>query len=414
MRDHLPRRGRAALGCALALAALGALTTSAEAATTVTAQGTTLSVVAASGKKNVVDVSLFGADVTVRDAGDTVAAGSGCAAVDAHTARCPASALKGVFVWTYDVGDAVSKSGPLDGYVDVGDGDDFFEAGPASGTNIVVGGPGTDKLTGGADRDALDGGPDADVIRGGGATDRVSYAGHAAPVTVSLDGRVNDGAAGEGDDVGTDVEDIIGSPYEDTLTGGAGPNVLSGGSRVDTLNGLGGNDTLRGGRGGDIENGGDGDDLFEQSSTPAGDRRDVFSGGAGGADQVSYARRTTPVHVDLDGARDDGRPGEGDNALDDVEQIAGGGSDDVLTGNAFRNTLIGGAGADALSGLDAADSLRGDDGDDTLLGGLGDDILYTVDGVLGNDALDGEADSDTCSFDRFDAWSNCEALAIFP
>ena len=80
MRDHLPRRGRAARGCALALAALGALTTSAEAATTVTAQGTTLSVVAASGKKNVVDVSRFGADVTVRDAGDTVAAGSGCAA----------------------------------------------------------------------------------------------------------------------------------------------------------------------------------------------------------------------------------------------------------------------------------------------------------------------------------------------
>ncbi len=49
-----------------------------------------------------------------------------------------------------------------------------------------------------------------------------------------------------------------------------------------------------------------------------------------------------------------------------------------------------------------------------MLGGTDIDTLTSIDGVLGNDELDGQADSDTCSLDRFDAWANCEALAIFP
>jgi Ca2+-binding RTX toxin-like protein len=140
----------------------------------------------------------------------------------------------------------------------------------------------------------------------------------------------------------------------------------------------------------------------------------VFNGGAGATDQVSYALRTSSVVVDIDGAADDGRPGELDTVQADVEQIAGGREGDTLTGSAAADLLLGGEGNDTLSGLGGADTLRGDAGDDTLLGGPGGDALMSVDGVLGNDGLDGQADSDTCSFDRFDAWANCEALAIFP
>jgi Ca2+-binding RTX toxin-like protein len=267
-------------------------------------------------------------------------------------------------------------------------------------------------LTGGPNVDILDGGPGADVLVGGGGLDRATYGNHTAPVTVTLDDIANDGEAGEADNVRSDVEDVIGSPLSDTLTGNGSASRLYGGAGADVLNGLGGDDTLTEGRGPDTESGGDGQDTFEQASSA--DRGDVFNGGAGSADRISYARRAAAVVVDLDGTDDDGVVGEHDNVQTDVEQVVGGHADDSLTGSAAANLLLGGPGNDTLNGLAGADALVGEAGDDTLLGGAGNDTLTSVDGVLGNDRLDGQADSDSRSFDRFDAWANCEALAIFP
>jgi Ca2+-binding RTX toxin-like protein len=375
--------------------------------------GSTLVVQAASGKKNVLSVSQFGSSFTVGDGGDAVAPGTGCSALDARTARCSLTGVAAVRIWTFDLDDVVRKDASGAGWIDGGGGDDAIEAGRTSVYNEVFGGPGRDTLTGGPDVDYLDGGPGADVLAGAGGVDRATYRDRFAPVTVTLDGIANDGEAGENDNIRLDVEDVIGGARADTLTGSATANHLYGLEGADVLNGLAGDDTLTGGLGADTANGGDGQDTFDQAG-PGGDGGDLFNGGAGSADRVSYARRHVAVHVDLDGTADDGYGAEGDNLQSDVEQVIGGSADDTLTGSAGANLLLGGSGNDTLSGLAGPDTLSGDAGDDSLLGGTGDDTLTGVDGVLGNDELDGQADGDACSLDHFDAWANCEALAILP
>ena len=55
---------------------------------------------------------------------------------------------------------------------------------------------------------------------------------------MSLDGVANDGVPGENDSV--DAEGVIGTVFDDTLTGGAGPDRLDGDKGNDTIAGLGG------------------------------------------------------------------------------------------------------------------------------------------------------------------------------
>ena len=101
------------------------------------------------------------------------------------------------------------------------------------------------------------------MLVGGGGRDTADYAARHAPVTVTIDGLANDGAAGERDDiVAVSVEDVIGGSAGDRLTGSARRNHLSGGDGRDRLTGLGGGDTLDGGPGADRLDGGDGRDLL--------------------------------------------------------------------------------------------------------------------------------------------------------
>ncbi len=82
--------------------------------------------------------------------------------------------------------------------------------------------------------------------------DTVTYTGSAASVTVSLnDAKADDGAAGEGDNVGSDVENVTGGSGNDTLAGNVSPNRLVGNDGSDTLVGSGGSDDLQGGNGDD-------------------------------------------------------------------------------------------------------------------------------------------------------------------
>ncbi len=114
----------------------------------------------------------------------------------------------------------------------------------------IYGRAGNDLINAGAGDDELDGGPGADALNGGEGSDSVAYAG-SAPVEVSLDGAANDGA-GEGDNVGADVEDIFGADGPDKLNGSAGVNTIDGGGGDDRIVGGGGEDTLFGGGGDDI------------------------------------------------------------------------------------------------------------------------------------------------------------------
>jgi RTX calcium-binding nonapeptide repeat (4 copies) len=141
--------------------------------------------------------------------------------------------------------------------VDLGPGND---AATASGT--IVGGDGrdtlkgrggADNLQGGAGRDLLIPGAGADTVSGGTEPDTGSYEDRtgAQPVTVSLDNVANDGQPGEGDNIGSDVENIVGGAGDDTLNGDANPNDIDGGDGGDVINPGGGPDFVDGGTGND-------------------------------------------------------------------------------------------------------------------------------------------------------------------
>jgi hypothetical protein len=127
------------------------------------------------------------------------------------------------------------------------EGDDILTGTPAA--DSIYGRGGNDFLLGGAGEDELDGGPGADGISGGPDRDSVSYAG--APVTVTLDGVANDGAAGENDNVASDVEDVFGTDGPDVITGDAADNTIDGNAGNDVINGGPGADGLFGSEGND-------------------------------------------------------------------------------------------------------------------------------------------------------------------
>jgi len=156
---------------------------------------------------------------------------------------------------------------------------------------------GADTLVGGDVADTLDGGPWPDVFAGGPDKDTVSYASRTDGLGASIDGNANHGSptddrGGVGDNVGLDVENLIGGKGNDDLSGSAGPNVLQGGPGNDDLSGGDGNDVLDDRQGKNWFEGGGGDDLLRQG--PIANAGDVLHGGDG-TDTVSYQRRTAPV-----------------------------------------------------------------------------------------------------------------------
>jgi Ca2+-binding RTX toxin-like protein len=123
----------------------------------------------------------------------------------------------------------------------------------------------------------LDGGAGGDALIGGGGRDRVDYSTRRAPVSVSLDGVVNDGGPSEGDSIDASIEDIAGGLRGDQLTGNDRRNRLFGGGGRDVLRGLAGADTLDGGDGADRLLGGDGGDVLT-----GGAGLDLITGDEGG------------------------------------------------------------------------------------------------------------------------------------
>jgi Ca2+-binding RTX toxin-like protein len=149
-------------------------------------------------------------------------------------------------------------------------------------------GEGNDTLHGGAGNgDWLEPGTGLDSPDGGlGQGDVAAYVGADGPVVVSLQAGT---ATGSGTDSLTRLEDIFGSPFNDTLTGNARPNSLTDGWRgrsgTDTIFGLGGDDLVEGGKGNDALDGGLGtDSLYGEGgddSLDGGDGDDFLDGGNG-------------------------------------------------------------------------------------------------------------------------------------
>ena len=117
--------------------------------------------------------------------------------------------------------------------------------------------------------DAIDGQAGNDFIDGGGDADTVVYQFDVAGVTVDLSaGSATDGFGGS--DVLIDIENIIGSEFNDRLIGGDDANSLAGRDGDDTIAGRSGDDFVIGAAGSDILSGGAGNDSFVFASPAEG------------------------------------------------------------------------------------------------------------------------------------------------
>lgn len=189
-------------------------------------------------------------------------------------------------------------------------GDDFFVG--DSGNNSLSGGNGFDVLVGLGGNDRLD---------GGRAFDLADFETSVTGVMANLSTRT---ATGEGTDTLTNIEGVIGSPLDDTLTGSSGVNLFIP---------LTGNDVVEGGDGVDFVD-------FEASSAPI------------------TANLSTGTAT-----------GEGTDTLTHIEGLIGSPGNDSLTGDGGPKTLLGLAGDDTLDGGAGTDALDGGDGTDPCLNG---------------------------------------------
>ena len=192
--------------------------------------------------------------------------------------------------------------------------------------NRIVGGAGTDTLTGQAGNDQLIdggssdpdeenwffGGPGNDIYYGGRSWDIASFRNSsAASLWINLGSGL---AFGEGDDLLSGIDHVIGTDGPDRLTGDERRNVLAG---------LGGDDVI----------------------TPAGGDDDVWGGE--GRDQVSWFGAPGPITADLAAGT---ATGQGTDRLSEVEDLGGGNGNDSLTGDAGPNIIDGSNGSDSCVG----------------------------------------------------------------
>jgi Ca2+-binding RTX toxin-like protein len=295
---------------------------------------------------------------------------------------------------------------------------DFTGTG-SDGANTINGGAGADTLDGGLGNDSLNGNAGNDTLTGGAGNDSVNGgAGNDRLVAVIGDGNdaYNGGtdidtydlsattagavvtatsstSAQTGTDTLTNVESIIGSQGNDSITVNGGVNVIDGQGGNDTINAGGGNDSVSGGAGNDTLTGGTGDDILsggignDTFNYLFGDGADTVDGGAGsdtlsivgtaaantldvifngasitgfelgtvtavetitadlagGADRLSYTGSTADVAVNLAAGT-----ASGFASIAGIENVTGGSGNDTLSGagNAAVNNLAGGAGND--------------------------------------------------------------------
>jgi Ca2+-binding RTX toxin-like protein len=327
----------------------------------------------------------------------------------------------------------------------------------SNGTDTLIGienvysGDGNDSLTGDAGDNFFSPGTGFDAVNGGAGLDTVGY----QLLTTSVSANLSTGLVFvDGIDAGTlaSIERLIGSAFDDTLTGGAGAEYFMGGAGSDSIDGGGGFDsvdyasssagasvTLGGASAGSASDGLGGTDVLKNIEEVRGSAfndtlrgsdaatLEAFEGrdgndsidGFGGIDLASYESSPQAVSVNLaTGTASDGW-GHTDS-LQNIEMVLGSDFNDTLTGGAGNDTLTGGLGDDTLDGGAGTDTavfsgvfgdyivssgssagtitVVGPDGHDLLsnieLLAFDDQIFTVQQGTAGNDTLTGSAGDD--------------------
>ncbi|ESQ75227.1 calcium-binding protein [Asticcacaulis sp. AC402] len=230
-----------------------------------------------------------------------------------------------------------------------GDGNDSIDGG--NHDDVLAGGNGNDTVLGGGGKDSIEAGAGNDLVDGGAGVDTVSYANAVNGMWIELNQGTTAGFSRDGNLsglMGTDqlrnLENVIGSNFNDIIKGNSAANLIQGGGGYDTLFASRGIDVLDGGAGGDSANFSDISGLSVTLNLTAG----------------TYALNANHYGTLI--------------SIDDATATV---LNDNLTGHTGRNVLDGGAGNDTIAG---------GGGDDDIWGGAGTDRMI-ADG--GNDRLTG-------------------------
>ncbi|MEY4255765.1 MAG: hypothetical protein RLZZ141_992, partial [Pseudomonadota bacterium] len=313
---------------------------------------------------------------------------------------------------------AFSDIGGAVGNVAIAVNTDIENAIGGGGNDVLTGNGLANRLSGSGGNDRLWGGAGNDILDGGSGSDTASYVGATSAVTLNLALTTAQNTGGAGTDTLTNIENLVGSSYNDILTGTAAANTLDGGAGDDILIGGVGDDIYGVDSVGDsvTELAGEGTDTVRSSiSYRLGDDLENLTL-LGSAAISGYGNASNNILVGNDGSNildggagaDSMTGGGGDDTYsvdtegDTVTELANGGTDNVYSkvswslGSHVENLLLTGTAAINGTGNGDANILIGNSADNRLLGGDGNDILI---GGAGNDYLDGGNGIDIVSFD---------------
>ncbi|MBG1261407.1 bluetail domain-containing putative surface protein [Nostoc commune] len=192
-----------------------------------------------------------------------------------------------------------------------------------------------DILTGNSGNNQIQGFGGADRINGGAGFDTAVYFDANSAVNVNLSTGVVTG--GSGGDTLISIERVLGSRFNDVLTGSNANESFLGGFGDDTINGGGGIDTV----------------------------------------EYGFVGSRVIVSLDLGFAI----AGAGTDFISNVENVKGSIFDDILFGNSGANVINGGNGNDGLNGGAGADTLTGGQGADLFAFQLGQSLVSASDRI---------------------------------
>jgi Ca2+-binding RTX toxin-like protein len=236
-----------------------------------------------------------------------------------------------------------------------------------TGDDTIIGGNGSDFLIGGAGNNYLDGGE--------GKNNTVDYSAAPAAVSVNLGGFALNGYGGV--DTLVNIQNAVGSKYNDTLIAGDADAVMEGGDGDDTLLGRQGDDVLMGGSGKNTLDGGGGTNtvsyLFAKGPI------DVNLSSLNIGDSLPVIAPTDASVIYLSANSAVGGYGVVDDTIKNIQNLQGSTYDDILVaGNAAPT----GTTYTSKNGHNYTGSyIDGSQGNDLIYVGAGSDVLDGGQGI---------------------------------